>query len=68
MKLNIRSEQSFLSFDLENVITEPTRITQTKTASIDPIIISDSMPCTSIQIDIQSDISEYRATCAHLKY
>ena len=55
--------------NLENIITEPTRISQDSATLIDPIIISKELHTyNSGCIDIENHISDHKATFIHAKF
>ncbi|PJE78013.1 hypothetical protein CI610_03058 [invertebrate metagenome] len=55
------------SFHLSNIIDRPTRVGRTSSTLLDPIILSDTCNFTYADIiDVESDISDHKATTAEL--
>lgn len=57
-----------LTYNLSNVITEPTRVCETRSSLLDVILFSDSCICSeSSVITIDRDVSDHHAILAHIE-
>ena len=65
--MNLRNV--FFINNLENVITEPTRVTQHSSTLIDPILVSNDLHTYNAGcIHVDSSISDHRATFTYIKF
>ena len=65
--MNLRNV--FFINNLENVITEPTRVTQHSSTLIDPILVSNDLHTYNAGcIHVDSNIIDHRATFTYIKF